>query len=466
MVILCRFTLAFFVVGISAFAQQLQTGIVHEEVSCLQDGSQSYALYLPKAYTAERRWPIIYAFDPFARGRVPVELMKDAAQRAGFIVAASNNSRNGPIKDSIEAAQATWADTHRRFSLDERQRYATGLSGGARVAATVGQLCGNCLAGVIAQGAGFHDSWPASKKTQFVFFGTAGNLDFNYIELVELDKKLDELHIPHRLRIFAGGHQYAPAEIWDEIFGWLKLQAMRRGLRPRDQALIDQLREADRVRAANFEAQGDLAQALREYRTLVGDFQGLADVSVTEKKLAELEGTKQMKQALKAEREAVERQRQSFHQAVMSLDTARDDPEKRPAALSEVRSLMANLRSEIRKSPNENAPQTIPLRRTLLHILSQSIEMGEQAIRDKEYALAITYFDLAIDYARAAPLAHFEKARALALAGRDKDVLPALHKAVESGFSDAGMIETAPEFAPLKENPDFREVVQLAREKR
>jgi hypothetical protein len=182
--------------------------------------------------------------------------------------------------------------------------------------------------------------------------------------------------------------------------------------------------------------------------------------------LAELEGSKQVKQALKAEREAIERQRQSFHEAVMNLDTARDDPEKRPAALSEVRSLMGNLRSDIRKSPNENAPQTIPLRRTLLHILSQSIEMGQQAIRNKEYALAITYFDLAIEYARAAPLAHFEKARALALAGRDKDVLPALRKAVETGFADAGMIETAPEFSALKEQPDFRDIVQMARKER
>ncbi|MCI0349988.1 MAG: hypothetical protein L0Z53_11245 [Acidobacteriales bacterium] len=446
-------------------AAQLDPGIVHEKVACQQDASQSYALYLPKGYTLERKWPIIYVFDPFARGNVPMDLMKDAAERAGFIVASSNNSRNGPIKDSMEAAQAMWADTHRRFAIDEKQRYATGLSGGARVATTVGQLCGGCLAGIVAQGAGFHDTWPASKKTQFVFYGTAGNLDFNYIEMVELDKKLEELQLPHRLRIFSSGHQYAPAEIWDEAFGWLKLQAMRSGARPRDQALIDHLRQAAVARATSLESQGDLAQALREYRALVADFGGLTDVAPFEKKLAELQARKDVKQAIKAEGEAIARQRQAFKRAFTAFETARDVPDRAPAALAEVRSQMGILRDEIRKQKDENAPRIIPLRRTLLHILSQAIEMGQQAIRDREYSLAITYFDIAIEYARAAPLAHFEKARALALSGRNKDVLPALRKAVETGLSDPTLIVNAAEFASLKGNSEFQQIVELAKQK-
>src|SRR5215475_8116183 len=74
------------------------------------------------------------------------------------------------------------------------------------------------------------------------------------------------------------GCALSPADIWDEAFGWLKLQAMQRGIIPRDQALIERMRAADVARAAGLESQGDLAQALREYRSLVADFKGLADV--------------------------------------------------------------------------------------------------------------------------------------------------------------------------------------------
>ena len=458
--------IALFAAAAIASAQQVETGIINEKVVCQQNAAQSYTLYLPRAYTPERKWPIIYVFDPFARGIVPVELMKGAAERAGFIVVASNNSQNGPIKDSMDAAQAVWADTHRRFAIDDKQRYATGLSGGARVAATVAQLCGNCMAGVVAQGAGFHDSWPPTRKTQFVFYGTAGNLDFNYIEMVELDKKLEELGIPHRLRVFAGGHQYAPAEIWNEAFAWLELQAMRRGTRPRNEQLIERLRQADLARASSLEAQGDLPQALREYRALVDDFKGLVDVAALEKKLSDFETRKDVKQALKDEREAIARQRRNFQEALAAFQTARDTPDQAATALASVRSQAKTLRDEIHKGKDENSPQIIPLRRTLSHILSQAIEMGQQAIRDRDYALAITFFDLAIDYARAAPLAHFEKARALALSGHNKDVLPSLRKAVETGLGDPTLIVNAPEFASLKQNPEFQQIVELAKRKR
>src|SRR5260370_14037602 len=74
--------------------QDLQ-GVVIPKVSCATQPDQSYALYVPSHYTREKRWPIVYAFDPFARGSMPVELMKDAAERYGYIVAGSNNSHNG-----------------------------------------------------------------------------------------------------------------------------------------------------------------------------------------------------------------------------------------------------------------------------------------------------------------------------------------------------------------------------------
>src|SRR5262245_13386449 len=60
-------------------SQDLPLGKVVERVVCLKDASQSYALYLPPNYAPDRQWPILYAFDPGARGVRPVERFKDAA---------------------------------------------------------------------------------------------------------------------------------------------------------------------------------------------------------------------------------------------------------------------------------------------------------------------------------------------------------------------------------------------------
>src|SRR5205085_3166364 len=81
--------------AIAAQSNQLTTGTVIERVSCRADAGQSYALFLPSRYTPQQHWPIIYCFDPGARGRVPVERFKEAAEKYGVIVAGSNNSRDG-----------------------------------------------------------------------------------------------------------------------------------------------------------------------------------------------------------------------------------------------------------------------------------------------------------------------------------------------------------------------------------
>jgi hypothetical protein len=95
------FTAAFLLIfSVEAAARasegEIRRGEIIERLVCLSDPSQSYALYLPSSYTPDRKWPVIYCFDPVARGRVPVEQFKKAAEKYGFILAGSNNSQNGP----------------------------------------------------------------------------------------------------------------------------------------------------------------------------------------------------------------------------------------------------------------------------------------------------------------------------------------------------------------------------------
>src|SRR5205085_1091253 len=101
-------------------------------------------------YSPDRRWPILYAFDPFARGKTAVEVYKLAAEKYGYIVAASNNSKNGPVAEQLAAAQAVWLDTHRRFAIDKDRVYTTGLSGGARVATSFALYCYTCAVDGVA----------------------------------------------------------------------------------------------------------------------------------------------------------------------------------------------------------------------------------------------------------------------------------------------------------------------------
>ena len=146
----------------------IPTGQIVDRIEVRNDSSQSYALYLPSNYTPKHKWPVLFAFDPGARGRVPVERFKEAAEKYGWIVLGSNNSRNGPWNDVVNAWNAMLADAHQRFAIDDGRMYATGFSGGARVAVQIAAGC-KCLAGVIANGAGFPIYLVLSPQMQFVF---------------------------------------------------------------------------------------------------------------------------------------------------------------------------------------------------------------------------------------------------------------------------------------------------------
>jgi hypothetical protein len=57
------FYCALFLINGSAQASQteLAKGQIVDRVLCASDAAQSYALYLPSTYSADKRWPILYA---------------------------------------------------------------------------------------------------------------------------------------------------------------------------------------------------------------------------------------------------------------------------------------------------------------------------------------------------------------------------------------------------------------------
>src|SRR5262245_37515056 len=75
--------------GALTWAQELPTGTAIESVACLADSSQTYSLYIPTTYSPDRPSAVLMGFHPSARGRALVDLYQTAAERYGYIVAAS-----------------------------------------------------------------------------------------------------------------------------------------------------------------------------------------------------------------------------------------------------------------------------------------------------------------------------------------------------------------------------------------
>ena len=215
------------------------SGKVHAAIPCLIDPASSFALYLPQNYSTEQKWPVLFCFDPHAKGSDPVKLYKDLAEEFGYILVGSNNSKNGmdyPQTDVFVSTLIT--DINARFSTDPARMFAAGFSGGARIATRAAQYRGD-LAGVIGCGGGF-SSQDLSAANPFVFYGTAGNADFNYLELMQLDQALDGSGIPHFIQEFEGKHEWAPPMAIRGAFYWFTFESLRKGQIQLDSSWVTQ----------------------------------------------------------------------------------------------------------------------------------------------------------------------------------------------------------------------------------
>jgi pimeloyl-ACP methyl ester carboxylesterase len=253
---------------------------------------------------------VLYAFDPGARGKLPLEHFREAAEKYGWILVGSNNSRNGPMKIAFDAGQAIWKDTHDRFAVDEQQTYFAGFSGGARVAVTVASSCHDCVAGVITCGAGFPAEIKPSSATRFVVFGTTGIDDFNFPELKQLGETLTKAGVTNQIEVFAGRHEWPPSSLAGEAIEWLNLLAIKRKARQRDSHFIEQVWEQKLRQARTAEESKQFYDAYRIYAGLVETFKGLHDVDDAEKRLNLLRATHEVKQAIADERAQIARQRE------------------------------------------------------------------------------------------------------------------------------------------------------------
>ena len=367
-------TLMWLFAGVTALAADLPAGQIIDRVTCAADPSQSYALFVPADYTPSRTWPVIFAFDAGGRGRTPVERYQAAAERYGYIVVGSNNSRNGSTEISrILAAMTT--DVAERLAVDPRRVYLAGMSGGARVALGIA-LASKDIAGVIASSAGYPDS-RLRKTLPFPLFATAGTDDFNHLEMRRLDR---ELSTTHRLVIFSGGHVWLSSDLALQAVEWMELQSMKAGLKARNAADIDRMFAS---RIASVDLTKSDVDTFRAVRALADDFQGLRDVSTLAARATELGRDARVRAALQSERDE-DRREENILRDIASM-AARLRSADRPAALNELRQQWRDLSAQA-KDPADSTQRRLA-RRVLSALSADGTDDADYAKIIAEYRL-------------------------------------------------------------------------------
>jgi len=435
-----------------AYPQTPTPGTMHASVPVAADPSNSYALYLPSAYSPAKHWPLLLIFDPFARGEVSVKLFHDAAEKYGFILVGSNNSSN--FKDPSTAIRLLWADVREHYAIDPRRIYTAGLSGGARVASSVALACKTCIAGVIANSAGLPNGAapPAPEVTEW--FLVAGTTDFNYVEQLHLKETFEARNVSSRFVVFDGPHGWMPPEFAERALAWLQLRAMLKGVAPMDKEFIE-TQFASRLAEAQAEQKADVLGATRAYREVAQDFSKVRDVKEQESLAKTLAASEETRKAKKAEKEALKLQDETAHRVGDTVAGLAQGQDVRGQFMVALHAAVNEANDEQRKASSPALKQAIA--RGMASAFSFAIENGQQQMLKKNYTPARDMFQAGEVIQPESAWASYLVATALAELGQKKPALEELKKALEKGMTNAKALEDDA-FDRIRDDEGFKEI--------
>ncbi len=437
-------------------APPLPRGQVIESVASVDDPAETYALYLPLNYTPDRPWPIIYAFDPLARGVVPVRRYKDIAEKYEFILAGSNNSRNFSLQESSKAASAIWDDTHLRLALDSRRAYTTGFSGGARMAGIIAFRCAPCrIAGVIAHGAGYPLGEQPTAKNSPIYFLAVGDEDFNWPEVVQVRRAREQSGLPYRAEVFHGPHQWAPTSVFEDAVVWIQLKSMQSGVQPRNNEFIDTQFTKTQAALSDAVDRGETLAQLGALQSLVSDFEGLKEVSSFRQKLTDLKVSPALSRALKQEDSAINSQQASssvLFSELGQLETS--SSEDRDQLRSLVVDQMVRLKHDAARAKSDD--KRLPLVRAFSSVQASYIESGQAQFEQKHYDLAEFYFQIVSDVSPEEIWPVLLLAETSAARGNRKQAISRLRQTAKLGLNNPEAYQQNRNLQNLQNDPEYK----------
>ncbi len=377
---------------------------------------------------------------------MPVKKYHNLADAYGFILAGSNNSSNGQSQGNMDKTIAIFIDdVNEHFSVNSNRNYTGGFSGGARVAAYTA-LFKRKITGVVGCAAGFPQI-TTNPNTSFAYFGIVGNTDFNYLEMKNLDRSLENANINHFLSIYNGKHDWPPPQIMNDAFVFFQLDAMRKHVIPQDTNLISKIKTQidDSINASSDNMDWlALGYYLKKAVVFLSSFPDTQNYQQTYNKVVNNKKYKtKLEEALKQEK-VEQKNQQSYIRALENKDKSW---------------WIYKLQVLTTESLNSNNKAQVLMDKRLVNYLSLlSYMYATNALKTNDVAAANRYLTIYETVDPDNPEVYYLKAVRLTKLKQNEDAVAELYKCAEYGFADTGRILADKDFLLVKKSPEFNNI--------
>ena len=233
----------FFCVGLctSITAQQLvlKKGTIVDSLKINDTISESFGLYLPKKFETNKKWPVVFLFDAKGKGKQVLLMFAQAAEKHGYILAASNSVYDSlPMSENILRSSRMMNTVLTLLPVDSRRIYTSGFAEGAKFASVLPVVIKN-IEGVLSIGAPLANTDVLTVKNPFHYIGVVDVDDYNLIEMQVNEKLLNGLRFSNELFVYEQGSEPSPLKYIDTALEVFSLNAMAKGLVDKDTLFIN-----------------------------------------------------------------------------------------------------------------------------------------------------------------------------------------------------------------------------------
>ncbi len=456
----CHLFILINLVAISALSQAdpFPKGSILDSIPVMNSENEHYTLYLPTGYTVDTGSSIVFIFDPGGRGKVGIRPFIAAAEKFNLILVCSNNSRNTAYEENFAIAERWFRDIFGRFTIDEKNIYAAGFSGGSRLASTIGVLSGS-FKGVVGCGAAFsvNAGQMPYNSDHFYYVGLVGHLDMNYQEMFQASDWLSRIGLPHEIITFEGDHRWPDPEDILLAFDWFYLQDIKNGNRPRDEVFLNEYLSSQLSKAQLLLKEKQLSDAVRTYDRISQNLGPYFTLDSLAQKTKGIKRSKEFKRSLR-ELEKIEKEEQIWTDKLIGRIRKELETEQIPQDFSWWRKELGVLNEDV--AQNDLKAYQYMGKRLQNMIFAVSIENLDAAVANRNEKEVAYYTRLMMANWPENAFVCFRIASSHATLGHDVKALDYLSQAIDHGWKNKDWILNTQAFRRLQGNKEFQSLLE------
>lgn len=417
----------------------------------------TYALYTPRDYSADKSWPVVFVFDPLGRGASTANLFRLAAEEQQYLIVASNfNLTNKPIDSIIKTATSLMNGVLNAFPVEPGLVYTAGMGEGAQVGSAL-PLLYNRMAGVLAIGNSFVNAKYLNKNNPYMFIGLAGNKDYMVYEMEEYMRFYDELNFPTDIYYFDGKEDEWPeAQVVSNALTGFTLEAIKKGKRTNDPDFIKKL----------YENEVAYVETLRRKRNYYAAYEKLDRMEEKYENFGFEDAIKDLKKDIKRT-DGFRSQRNEFRQAI-SLEKYQQGEYE---ALLEIDISTANFENigwwayqvdELEKLKESNSEAKSNMAYRLLGYLDLVTKRKFDVLVNADVPIDIKIFISVLRTAinKKDPEAYFKIISLASLDGDQETALLYLEDLLKTGYKDMESLYNIEGALDLQFTPEYNEIIK------